>query len=505
MKNKLLLALFIITSSSAIAQISNEKRIEFELKDGYDHEIIIEFGEDGFLVSSRNNEIAGNQAEWKYERFNSDLESVDSKTVLLSKKFYADETFNTEERTHTLYKDRKGRFSIVSVEASTLEITKVDGTVPKKSWIKEMAILGDYAFFNASIKRSPYLFSVNWKTGEQKLILIGIENINPKKISLLGFQLIEEANEVMLYVKVQTDKRKSDIYVVRLNDQGKKEEVFNLTKDIDKNIVDISASKLDDEEYVFTGTYSTKYIGVSEGLFFCLTQANDIEFINFYNFLDLDNFLSYLPERRQKKIEEKKKKKEAKGKELKINYRIAGHDVITLDDGYLLLGEAFYPTYRTETYTTTTTSGGITTTTTHTRQIFDGYQYTHAVIAKFNNEGILQWDNTFEMWPAYKPFYVKRFISVTEKNANSLDLVFASRNRIYSKSIDYNGSINQDSQSEVIETGYTGDKSKRSYSNIDYWYDNYFIAYGVQKIKNTEDKEVKRKRKVYFISKIKFE
>lgn len=41
MKNKLLFLLFIITSTSAIAQISNEKRIEFELKDGYDKEDII--------------------------------------------------------------------------------------------------------------------------------------------------------------------------------------------------------------------------------------------------------------------------------------------------------------------------------------------------------------------------------------------------------------------------------------------------------------------------------
>ncbi len=107
--------------------------------------------------------------------------------------------------------------------------------------------------------------------------------------------------------------------------------------------------------------------------------------------------------------------------------------------------------------------------------------------------------------PAHKPYYVKRFISMAEKNQNFSKLVFASRNKIVSKSIDYNGSVIQDSESEEIDTAHEGDKEKRSFSNVDFGYDKYFIAYGRQIIKNKGNKDVKRKRKVYFISKIKFE
>lgn len=504
-KNLLIVSLLISATLSGTAQISCEKRIEFELKDGYKNEKIIEFGKDGFLMISKSNESSGGERGRKYEHFNTNLESIDTKSIFLNEKYYSDETFYNDESIHTLFKDRKGNFSIVSVKASSMGITKVDGVIPKKSWIKEMAVLGDYAFFNASIKRSPYLFSVYWKTGKQKMIMIGIENINPKKISLKGFQVLEKSNEIFLFVKVIIDKRKSDIYVVKLNDKGKKDETYNLTDNVDQNIIDISVSKLDDGKYIFTGTYSTKYTTVSEGLFFCLAEDHKIKFIKTYNFLDLENFLTYLPEKKQKKLEKKKERKEEKGKELKISYRIAGHDVITLDDGYLYLGEAYYPTYRTESYTTTTYVNGIARTTTHYRHVFDGYQYTHVVTAKFDKEGNIQWDETFEMWPAYKPFIVKRFITLTEENQDAVNLVYASRNRIFSKSIDYNGSIIQDFESDVIETGYSGDKSKRSYSNINYWYDNYFIAYGMQKIKNKEDEDVKRKRKVYFINKIKYD
>lgn len=505
MKNLLIFLVLFYSSFTIIAQISYEKRLEFELKDGYDNEEIFEFGEVGFLMCSQKEESSLGEIEWKYELFNSNLESVNSRSISISKKYYADETYRTDKRTHTLCRDRKGNFSIVSVEAASLEIAKVDGIVPKKSWIKEMVILGDYAFFNASIKKVPYLFSVNWKTGKQNFIPVSLQNYRSKKTQLIGFQVLESSNEIFLYIKAQVEKRKSELYIIRLNDKGEKEDVFNLSKNIDENIIDVSASKLSNGKYIFTGTYSTKSINESEGLFFCQAQENDIEFIKFYNFLDLNNFLSYLPERKQEKIIKKKERKEGRGKEFKLKYQLATHDVEELADGYIFMGEAYYPTYITESYTTTSYLNGIASTITHTNTVFDGYRYTHAVVAKFNKEGILQWDQTFEMWPAHKPFYVKRFISTAEKNQNFNKLVFASRNKIVSKSINYNGSVIQDSESEEIDTPHEGDKEKRSFSNVDFWYDKYFIAYGRQIIKNKENKDVKRKRKVYFISKIKFE
>lgn len=501
----LLLVATLCISFSSWSQVTYEKRIEVELKDGYTDEEIFEFGESGFIISSRNENDINDETEWKFEKFNSSLNSVYEKKLLLNKKLKVDETFRNEKRIHTLYRDRKEDYSIVSIEASKMEITQIDGKLPKKSVVYGMAILNDYALLEAELKRAPFLLSINWKVGGQKLIPIVIDNINPKKTSIMGLQVLEEANEIFVFVKAYVERGKTDIYVVRLNDKGEKEEVYNLTKNIEENIINISASKLKENKYVFTGTYSTKYTGMSEGLLFCQAENNSIDFIKFYNFLDLENFLSYLPEKRQERIEKKKEKKEEKGKDFSINYRIAAHGLIQLDDGYLFLGEAYYPTYRTETYTTTTTNNGVTTTQTHTRQVFDGYQYTHAMLGKFDKNGELLWDEIFEMWSAYKPFYVKRFISIAERNQNSIKLVFASRNKITSKSIDFNGSVIQDSQSEEIETNFEDDKVKRSFSNIDYWYDNYFIAYGLQKIKNLdENANSKKKRKVYFISKIKF-
>ena len=84
-------------------------------------------------------------------------------------------------------------------------------------------------------------------------------------------------------------------------------------------------------------------------------------------------------------------------------------------------------------------------------------------------------------------------------------MIFASRDRLVTEVVDNNGEIVEELKSEPIETGHEGDKTKWSSSNIDHWYDDTFIVYGSQKIKNKTDNKVDRKRKVYFISRVRFE
>ena len=70
--------------------------------------------------------------------------------------------------------------------------------------------------------------------------------------------------------------------------------------------------------------------------------------------------------------------------------------------------------------------------------------------------------------------------------------------------VDDNGKILHDNSAELIDTGSDSDKVKDSYSNLSYWYDNYFLAHGNQTIKDSDASFGKKKRRVYFINKISF-
>ena len=487
---------FASAQSSAV-----EKRIEFDLKDGYTGEHVIEFEKEGILLGSHSEKAIDGKLEWKYDKYSTDLELVSSVNFFIEKKFYRNSVYNSQKMAHTFYVDKRGNYRLVSVEASSLEITHVKGLLPKGLRVGGMNVIGNYAYFYAWLKKAPFMLAINWETGEKRLIPVKVPGYAPKQVSISSFQVLESSKEVLVYVTAKIKKQQAQMYVIRLDDSGEEKDRFRITAPEGKSIVSISGSNVGDDRYIFTGTYSQGGTYTSEGLFFCEIKNAETRYFKLYNYLKLKDFLSYLPEKQQERIEKKKKKKAKRGQEMTLNYLIAAHEVMSVKDGYLFLGEAYYPTYRTET-TTTYVNGKPTTT---TRTVFDGYQYTHAVLAKFSKDGELVWDRCFAMWGSYKPYYPKRFISVPVKPTSSIDMVFTSYNRIISKSVDMEGEVLKERKSEELGASHENDKVRYGHSELNYWYGNYFIAYGSQTIKNKEDDNVKRKRKVFFVSKYKYQ
>ncbi|PKP05248.1 MAG: hypothetical protein CVU11_00890 [Bacteroidetes bacterium HGW-Bacteroidetes-6] len=495
MKHLFFVLFLLCLTAELSAQLTYEKRIEFDLRDGYSGETIYESSKGFFLLESTANKLVDDQQEVKYDLYNQDLELEKTETVLIPKGMRFDEMYYNDDFVFNIYSNKKREFVIIKVDMQDVSISKTNGVLPAKAYMTDMKVLGDYAFFMARIKTTNFIYKVDLETGKGISIPISIAAYNPKKLYNENYQILEKSKEILSFTRAYPTKGQLELYMTRISEDGNIEAPLRLAGVADNNLVSVSGCRISENKLVITGTYAKKG-AMSEGLFFGEVEDGTVNYIRYYNFLDLKDFLSYLPEKKQAKIEKKKAKKEAVGKELTFDYFIADHDVVVLDDGYLFLGEAYYPTYRTETYTTAGPNG---TTVTHTRTVFDGYQYTHAVLAKFSLEGELMWDVCFEMFPNYKPFYVKRFIAISSQTASQISMVFTVGKYIVTKIVDFDGGILSDKKEEIMGTGNESESTKRAFSNIDYWYGNYFLAYGSQVIKNG-----KEKRKVYFVNKIGF-
>ena len=492
----------LVLGNTLSSQIKYEKRIEFELGEGYEYSNIIPQKEDGLLMVYRDENSSGREVEWVYDFYNTNLEIDESKKVSIDKKMSIVSTFPTDKATHTLYR-QKSDFIIVTATKSGNELKTIQGEMYKKFSARNMQVLNDYVYVMGSIKKSPAVMTINWKTGQTNILPIAIGDYKTKNTSINNLQVKSKANEVFIFVKGVDSKKESEMFMIKCVDGKIKERASKIGQTGDKNIISISASKIDDNEYLISGTYGVNSTFTSSGLFFGKLNGAEVSFLKFYNFLDLKDFLSYLPEKKQERLEKKKRKKKKKGKEFNASYNIADHDIIkTPENEYIFLGEAYYPTYTTRSRTTYVNGQAVTTTET----VFDGYRYTHAVITKFNSKGELIWDNSFEMNPDFKPFYIKRFISLFGDTDKSLNMVFVDRKKIHSKSLDYiSGDIIKNESSEELNTGLEGDKTKRSLLNIDYWYDNNYLIHGSQVIKNKGDiKRNRGKRKVFFMSKVSY-
>jgi len=496
-KLTLLISLTLLPLFSVFSQVETIKRIEFELKEGFASHDLAKFDDNGILFYSKSTDKKGKTRQWKIEQYSTDLELLDTKFIEIPSKQFLDETYSNTTDLYLFFSDKKATYSLFKINAKTLKIEKVIGSFPPKVNVNEIRVIDDYVYFDANIKRAPMLFSLNIKTGKQNLIPITLSGYNPKDLIIEDVQVMDNSKEVLVYINAYM-KGSHDIFILRFNNEGEKKSTTNLTENQDMKLSSISASFIEKGVYLYTGTYSKRSSTSSQGVYLCKTVNDEVKFIKFYNFLEFDKFLSYLPEKKQAKNKCQKTKKKAQGKELEINYLMVSHDIMLINGTYLYVGEAYYPTYRTETYTSYVNGKPVT----RTRTVFDGYQYTHATIVGFNQQGEKLWDNTFEMWPSYKPYFRKKFITSSIEDDRKLNLLFSSRSEIKAMTFFSNGEVSKEEVYSFIETGSEKDKVKYSYSNLEYWYGKYFLAHGRQLIKNKEEAIGNKKREVYFINKI---
>lgn len=486
---------FLVSISTVVSQTTHEKRIELPLRENYVDYQMAAFGHNGLMVYSRNKKKVKGFNTWKIWNYDSDLNQKDSTEIQIPIGHLLDENFNSESHLILFFRNRKsGKYIIYKIAVGSLSMESVTGILPKKMRLREMLLSKNKVFLSTVIKKQETLIIIDLNTDEKKIIPVTL-----KREKLEGIQVDEKTGNVFVFINFY-NKGEHNLFVKVFNgiDMVQK---LNLSKGHDKVLSSVSVSVLDDKTLIFNGTYSNRSTITSHGIYFAKVQGDQIEFSKFYSFTDFENFFKYLSDRKQKKIEKKQKKKEKKGKELVFNYLIASHDVIKVENDYLYLGEAFYRTYRSETYTTTDANGNMVT---HTRSVFDGYQYTHAVVARFNEYGEKMWDQIFEMWPSYKPYVVKRFIHSSVNSDNTLNLLFANRNSIRYESVNFDGEIEVARSADLIQTDNSNDDLRWTISEMEHWYGNNFIAFGSQKIKNKTDKYKARKRFVFFVNKISY-
>lgn len=495
---KLILPLvFLLLSVQIFAQTEVVSRIEIESKQTR-NETITHFGENGFLFS--NESVDRSNRNLNFEIYSNTLEKVSNFSVTVGRLYFYELEAKTTNNIFQLHSEKIGNYTFLNIDMRNRKLKSFNGEFPPRMVLSSMQVMNDYCYILGTQKKESVIIKIDVNSGEHTITPIVIADYKPKNITIQNMQLLEKENEIFLTIKVRVSRKESYVYIQKIAANG--EQFLSFLEYFSPNgeqLVDMSFSKIGKNNYTITGTYSTSGNSSSEGIFFAFLNDLRIEKISYYNFINLDDFLSFLPQKRQEKIKRKKRRKSNRGKEYALSYNIAQHEVKKLKDGsYLFLGEAYYPTYTS--YTTYSANGTPT-----TQQVFDGYRYTHAVAAKFNADGELVWDNCFKMYPSYKPFTVKKFITVNIDNEDYLSMLFAANKTIVSKSISYeNGKVLQDRQSETLELS-DQEKLKYSHINLDYWYENNFILFGNQTIKDKSARFGSKRRRIFFISKIKHE
>ena len=206
--------------------------------------------------------------------------------------------------------------------------------------------------------------------------------------------------------------------------------------------------------------------------------------------------------KRRKRIANRIERKGIKGKKIKFNYRLLVHDIIESDGQFIMIGEAFYPKYHTNSSFASNYSSY------RGQQFygsyFAGYRYTHAVVIGFDKKGNVLWDDSFEIEDVLS-YNLDQFVHADIKD-DHIVLLYMYDNEIRTKIIKRK-EVLEGKSFDAIKLTFEDDVLRDTYSEIsglEPWYDDTFYAYGTQQIKNLKDTGVKLNRHVFYINKVKY-
>jgi hypothetical protein len=309
-------------------------------------------------------------------------------------------------------------------------------------------------------------------------------------------------------VSAKNNVRKKCLWIRHFDNAGDLIKTVVLEPDENKNLIFGRAAKMDNDNQVIAGVYgrSAEY---SRGIFVAEVNSFGEYVIRYYNFADLQNFFHYMKANREKRIKERIERRRVKGKKIKFNYRFLVHELIPYGKQFIMLGEAFYPTYSTRTNfynaqalnSPSPWSYGMSnryySSPYRSDVVFDGFQYTHAIVIGFDAQAKLTWDNSFET-NGLKSYQLEQFVKILPEK-DKIALIYMYENVIRSKVISNNQVVEGSAQDPIMTS--RQQKSLRNSvesSKLEYWYANHLFVYGVQNI--IDDKELNRK--VFFINKL---
>ena len=273
----------------------------------------------------------------------------------------------------------------------------------------------------------------------------------------------------------------------------------------DKNILFGRMVTLPNDSTVVAGVYG-KNQEYSRGIFIASIDPAGEYIVRYYNFADLKNFFRYLKVSRQNRIQERIERKRIKGKKPRFNYRIVVHEFVPYKNHYLLLGEAFYPVYKSAGYTAsrpyTYYFGRYNMPSNNWQRdyVFDGYRYTHAVVLGIAKDGRLLWDNSFET-KDLKSYTLDQYVHTLF--GENLALFYSYNNKIYTKIIQGSQVVTPKNE-EAIKSKFDADQVKRNSAgnhSLIYWYGKYLLSFGEQDLQNLTTPNVAFNRRVFYINK----
>ena len=294
--------------SNKLPVAQNAARQEFDAKDGYLDERVSQMGEDGLMMTSRSSKAEDGVYTYRYNVISTTL--AEGKEILLSvDRAVAGSTFGFLSPTHFhqfIYS--RSKFVIHSIpRKGVIKPVEVSGEFPINGIVQQFTVMNNQVVIAARTKTGPTLLFIDWKTGDIQVEQVAIPGgFKAKAVSIINLQDLSNVGEVALVYGINKTKAGPKRWCIRYNANGEVAGNVDISPGPESLLMDVKVSAISKSKYIYSGTYTknvrTKLASAAQGIFFSESDGSTLKYVKFTNFLDLQNFVEFLPKKTQDRI-----------------------------------------------------------------------------------------------------------------------------------------------------------------------------------------------------------
>lgn len=237
-----------------------------------------------------------------------------------------------------------------------------------------------------------------------------------------------------------------------------------------------SATKL------LVGTYSYRDLRYAQGFFAGTFIPGNNQSLKYHDFTSFSHYFDYMRPARQEKLKRKVARLRVAEKIYQLRQRMLLHQVYPLAEGFLLVGEQYYPRYQNE-----GTGKGM----------FDGYQFSQVVAAAIDRQGNLLWENSLPLQDV-RTFNLREMITVGVWGKKVV-LCHPEAEKLWYKELQNTETTPNDKFITIAPTNSADNVLSTYPDDVTNWYNGNLLTYGVQTLRGT-----KGFRTVYYLQKVSF-
>lgn len=510
----ILLSLVIVfTSDVIIAQKLQPVRLEVPSDINVESFHVEILGKKGLLIFYESSEVTNeNERKWFFGLFDTALKQQWLKFIPLEDKLEFIQARESDGKLFMLFRNttrgrnEEGSYEIVSYNMLSNAFSKVTGTFPVKAEIAGFEVIGNKGCLALNIRQQDTdLLFIDLTTGD----------INPVNLFgdaesyILKLFADQKSNDFYIGMKMIKDNRYMSDAIIKISPEG----ILELEYEIEvneplKSISNYVFIPVKNDELKVFGTYdiitqrvssfkeiTDKDEAKSAGMFYLQFDQGKQSNLKFYDFLSFDNIYGTLGDRTTAYKKSPDKDGKAKEKKLSAFYYLYDPQVMYLNSQYVFSVEVYKPYYTTETRMDYDYYGRPVP---YTYQVFGGYDFYDVIIVGLSETGDLIWNNDC----AINDLRTRSLdrVSVVFNDSEFVSIAYVNNGKILLQTIE--GPVDIGKIETEIETKLDRDRiSDDEFNRIKHWYDDYFLIYGYEQIKNRtlEDQST---RTAFYVNKI---